>query len=295
MTLKQGAAGQEVIELQRALGVAADGVFGSDTAAAVMEFQRENGLVTDGIAGPQTLTAIRGMNVTTDNSETVYQPVPDLTVHTYFLPRKEYFDGPVSKEYLILHHTAGWHNPYSVIDGWARDDRGPVACEFVLGGRSVRGDDDRHDGELVQCIPEGGYGWHLGKNGSPGMHTHSVGIELCNFSYAVEGKTYTGTPIDREQLVILPEPFRGHRYWHAYSESQINVLRRVILWIADRDSIDIRKGIVSEIRQKGPQAFEYNDDAYHGRTKGMWTHANIRKDKFDLFPQPELIDMLTSL
>jgi len=27
----------------------------------------------------------------------------------------------------------------------------------------------------------------------------------------------------------------------------------------------------------------------------MWTHTNTRKDKFDMFPQQELIDMLLSL
>jgi hypothetical protein len=27
----------------------------------------------------------------------------------------------------------------------------------------------------------------------------------------------------------------------------------------------------------------------------MWTHTNTRKDKFDMFPQQELLDMLISL
>ena len=41
--------------------------------------------------------------------------------------------------------------------------------------------------------------------------------------------------------------------------------------------------------------FEFNEDAYYGRVKGMWTHTNTRKDKFDMFPQEELLDMLISL
>ncbi len=45
----------------------------------------------------------------------------------------------------------------------------------------------------------------------------------------------------------------------------------------------------------GVPAFEFNNDEYNGKIKGMWTHTNIRKDKFDLFPQPNLIDMLLSL
>lgn len=295
MLLKEGSRGQEVIELQQALGIHADGIFGSGTKAAVEDYQRENGLSVDGIVGPQTLAVIREANASTDNSEKVYLPSEGLVVNKYFLPKGEYKEGPTEKDYLFLHHTAGWNNPYATVDGWAKDDRGTIATEFVLGGRSVKGNDDRYDGELVQCLPEGGYGWHLGKNGSQYMHTHSVAIEVCNFSYAVNGKTYVKTPITQEQLVTLPEPFRGHKQWHAYSDKQIETLRLFILWIADRDSIEVRDGLVAEIKKKGAKAFEFNDEAFNGKIKGMWTHSNTRKDKFDLFPQPNLIDMLLNL
>lgn len=295
MLLKEGSRGQEVAELQQALGIDADGVFGAGTRAAVEAYQKENGLVVDGIVGRQTLAAIREANATTDKAEKVYTPYEDLVVNKYFLPKGQYKEGPTQKEYLFLHHTAGWHNPYKTVDDWATDDRGTIATEFVLGGLSVRGNDDRYDGELVQCLPEGGYGWHLGKNGSQHMHTHSVAIEVCNFSYAVDGKTYVNTPIAEEQLVTLPEPFRGRRQWHAYSDKQIETLRLFILWMAERDSIDVRDGLVAEIKQKGAKAFEFNEDAYNGKIKGMWTHTNTRKDKFDLFPQTNLIDMLLSL
>lgn len=295
MLLKEGSRGQEVIELQQALGIRADGIFGSGTKDVVEDYQRENGLSVDGIVGPQTFAVIREANASTDNSEKVYLPSEGLVVNKYFLPKGEYKEGPTKKDYLFLHHTAGWNNPYATVDGWAKDDRGTIATEFVLGGRSVKGNDDRYDGELVQCLPEGGYGWHLGKNGSQYMHTHSVAIEVCNFSYAVNGKTYVETPITQEQLVTLPEPFRGHKQWHAYSDKQIETLRLFILWIADRDSIEVRDGLVAEIKKKGAKAFEFNDEAFNGKIKGMWTHSNTRKDKFDLFPQPNLIDMLLNL
>jgi len=295
MLLKKGSKGREVIELQQALGIEASGQFDAETQRAVTAYQKKHHLMVDGVVGPQTLAAIREGHVTTDHAERVYAPLDGLLVNKYFLPHGEFKAGPTPKEYLFLHHTAGWNNPYSTVDGWAKDDRGTVATEFVLGGRSVKGNDDRYDGELVQCIPEGGYGWHLGKNGSQHMHTHSTAIELCNFSYADNGKTYVGTPIAADQIVTLTEPFRGFSHWHAYSDKQIETLRLFILWIAERDSIDVRNGLVAEIRQKGVQAFEFNPDAYNGKIKGMWTHANIRTDKFDLFPQENLIDMLLSL
>ena len=73
------------------------------------------------------------------------------------------------------------------------------------------------------------------------------------------------------------------------------MLRDWILYVAERDGIDPRRGLVEEIKKHGAKGFEWNEDAYYGRVKGLWTHTNTRKDKVDMFPQPELIDMLLSL
>ena len=159
----------------------------------------------------------------------------------------------------------------------------------------MKGNDESYDGVMVQAFPEGAYGWHLGKNGSQHMHTHSVGIEVCNFGYVKDGKTYAGTRVHESQLVELDKSFRGFKTWHRYSDDQIEALRLWILWIGERDGIDIRAGLPSLIKEKGADAFEFNEDAYYGRIKGVWTHTNTRKDKFDMFPQQELLDMLVSL
>jgi peptidoglycan hydrolase-like protein with peptidoglycan-binding domain len=59
--------------IQRALGIPADGIFGSQTERAVRRFQRSKGLVADGVVGPLTRrslglapfshTAVRGRSV----------------------------------------------------------------------------------------------------------------------------------------------------------------------------------------------------------------------------------------
>ena len=50
--------GTSVTDLQRALGIPADGVFGRGTARAVREFQRRHGLKADGVVGPATWAAL---------------------------------------------------------------------------------------------------------------------------------------------------------------------------------------------------------------------------------------------
>ena len=293
MVLKKGSRGDDVKTLQQFLGLSADGIFGSGTEAAVKKWQKENGLSADGIVGPNTWSSMA--LTSTETSEKIYTTSNGLTIEQYFLPTDEYMSGPTKKEYCFLHHTAGWHKPKPIVDSWGREDRGKVATEFVLGGQSVKGNDTKYDGKMIQCIPERGYGWHLGKNGSRHMHTHSVGIEVCNFGYIKDGKTYAGTTAAESEIVKLKKPFRGYVEWHRYSDKQIEALRLWILHIAERDSIDVRKGLVEEIKAKGADGFEFNENAFYGKIRGMWTHTNTRKDKFDMFPQQELLDMLVSL
>lgn len=307
MILRQGSKSKEVRILQEYLNsngfqIAKTGpgspgketdTFGPATDAAVKRWQTANGLRPDGIVGPVTWNAM-GL-ATTDLVEQRPQPSTGiLNIKRQFLPNGEYFPGPTKKEWVFLHHTAGWENPYNVITAWARDNRGQIATEFVLGGPKITNGDATWDGELVQAFPQGGYGWHLG-TGNNVMHRNSVGIEVCNFGWVKDGKTYVNTVADPTQVVTLAKPFRGYRTWHRYSNRQISVLRDWILFIANRDSIDVRKGLPELIRQRGADAFDFFDPQFVERNKGLWNHTNVRRDKFDMFPQQELIDMLLSL
>ena len=58
--LRMGSRGPAVAELQRRLGIPADGIFGRQTRRAVRAFQAARGLAVDGIAGPVTRGALRG-------------------------------------------------------------------------------------------------------------------------------------------------------------------------------------------------------------------------------------------
>ena len=67
MLIKKGDRGSAVKEVQSALGIAADGIFGPGTEASVKKFQSENGLDSDGIVGPATLKVL-GVSIDTDQS-----------------------------------------------------------------------------------------------------------------------------------------------------------------------------------------------------------------------------------
>src|SRR6185437_7329179 len=58
--LENGSEGRQVRLLQQKLGITADGIFGSQTEAAVRAFQAAHGLEVDGIVGPRTSAALAG-------------------------------------------------------------------------------------------------------------------------------------------------------------------------------------------------------------------------------------------
>ena len=290
-TLRLGSRGESVKTLQFFLKIAADGIFGPGTDRAVKAWQKANGLIVDGVVGPKTWAAMGILN--TDNSENS-EVSKALQIKQHYMPRGTYFPGPVKKQWIFLHHTAGWENPYQVADMWARDNRGNVATEFILGGQSVRNGNAKFDGELVQCFPEGGYGWHTG-TGNSVMHRNSVAIEVCCMGQIVNGKTYVNTPADPSQVVKLAKPFRGFQFWHRYSDAQISTLKQWILFMAEKYNIDPRIGLVEYVRAKGADGFDVLDLARAEKVPGMYSHTNVIRGKVDMFPQQELIDMLLSL
>ena len=58
VTLNLGSQGPSVIQVQRALGLATTGFYGTITERAVRNFQANNGLLVDGTVGPQTRVAL---------------------------------------------------------------------------------------------------------------------------------------------------------------------------------------------------------------------------------------------
>lgn len=315
--LKLGQSGDLVRILQELLNIVPDGEFGNDTRSAVLKFQKEKGLKADGIVGPLTWIAL-------DYNPLELEADTDLTtgaswIQQYPLPEGEYVKEITAKEWIFLHHTAGRHNPKKVIDQWASDQRGRVGTHYVIGGlpswadiSNLNEDDKEWDGKILQAIKDEYWGYHLGAVKSSKMHKGSISIEICSAGFLTEmdGKFYTwyGAEVHPSQVARLHESYKGYKYYHKYSNAQIRATKALLLLLADKHGIDLKSGIQEMLKKSsrpgasqyypvpgGPSAFNYNEDANLGKIKGVLTHGQVRKDKTDIFPQQEMIDMLIRL
>lgn len=297
MYLRFGDKGEEVREVQIALEVEADGIFGRMTQAAVKNFQLKHGLHPDGIVTPEVRVLLLGDEYTSDTSERLLR-LEDLIIDRYWLKGDEYIGDRKDKYYIFLHHTGGGHNPYYVVDGWERDKRGRIATEFVIGGVDLKGGNE-FDGRIIQAFPDRCWAYHLG-NVSSYLQSHSIGIEICNWGGLSEAdgvfRNYLGRKVPENQVTSLKSYFRGFKHFHKYTDDQIESTRRLLIALSDKYEIDITKGLKELLDKHSPEfALEYFTEHAQGKRHGLFSHTHVKKTKHDIYPCPRMIQMIKEL
>lgn len=300
MYYQLGSKHKDVKAIQIALELEPTGFFDVMTQAAVKNFQKKNDLLPSGIVDPETMELLIKPEISTDLSESVVSLGTDLCIEQYLLPEKEYVttEGIISKrDYIFLHHTAGNNDPYQTIRNWATDKRGRIGTHFVIGGES-RGHNADYDGVVVQAIPDDYWAYHLG-NVNHYMHSHSYSIEICNYGWLKkEGNDFFnayGGRMPSDQVIKLNRPFRGYEYYHRYTDNQIYMVSKLVPYLAEEAEIDIKKGLQFWINKLGVEhAFEYFTDAVAGKVRGLLSHTNVRTDKTDIYPHPDIVDVIIS-
>lgn len=120
---KYGSRGQEVRTIQTKLkrwGYYAgnvDGIYGSQTLAAVKKFQRKNGLTVDGIAGKRTLEAMGIFNSSSSSSSSGATSSSDLNLLSrlvYGEARGEPYTGQVAVAAVVLNRVRSSSFPNTV-------------------------------------------------------------------------------------------------------------------------------------------------------------------------------------
>lgn len=101
MTLyKYGSRGEVVKQIQTALHLYPDGIFGRQTEEAVKEFQRKNRLTVDGIVGPATLLKLIPFRIKRSS-----RPINKIIVHCSATPEGKDF---TVEDIRRWHKQQGW-------------------------------------------------------------------------------------------------------------------------------------------------------------------------------------------
>jgi N-acetyl-anhydromuramyl-L-alanine amidase AmpD len=192
------------------------------------------------------------------------------------LPSKEYFAVPTRKDLIVLHFTAGL-SARSAVDTW-RSKPEHVATAYVVDG----------DGTIYEVFDPSFWAYHLGIKGTSVHDKRSVGIEIANVGPLKQSpgnqRALNWWPAEfRRQYCLLDEEekyrkvnYRGIDYFATFSAAQYSAVAKLVQHLCDRLSIPrIVPG-----KDKRPDF----DLPFYSSYKGIATHANFRRDKWDIGP-----------
>jgi N-acetyl-anhydromuramyl-L-alanine amidase AmpD len=212
------------------------------------------------------------------------------------LKETEYFKEEFVKTQIVLHHTAGNSSALNVMNDWNRDTRGRIATCVAISGPGAK---NSYDGEIVQGFSSRFWAYHLGIKGDVFkaykvpyqiLDKISIGIEICNWGQLdkVGDKfyNYVDREVPADQVTELDEPYKGYKFFHKYSDAQIESVKNLITFWRDLYNIPLTYDY--------DQMFKVSTKALKGE-KGLYTHNSYRKDKIDIYPCPRMIEMLKNL
>jgi hypothetical protein len=211
-------------------------------------------------------------------------------------PASQYIAEEHPKKQIYIHHTAGNANPFNVFTGWASNQERIATC-VTVGGKPKTGA-NWIDGEVAQGFSSKLWAYHLGLKESTfdkfnvsyrSLDKNSIGIEICNWGQLTlknnKFYSYVNKIIPSDEVCELETPHRGFKYYHNYTDAQIEAVRDLLLLWKQKYNIPLT--YYQDIWNVTPRALK--GDA------GVFTHNSVRFDKVDVYPHPKLIAMLKSL
>lgn len=191
-------------------------------------------------------------------------------------PKQNYMQTMQLKKQIVLHHTAGG-TAMSAINWWKKrnNGKGTVATAYVI----------ERDGTIYQLFSAFQWAFHLGVIGKPQLDRESIGIELVCWGGLLESEI--GTKVPESEVVEGRFDHRGYKYFHRYTDSQIESIRLLLPILSVAATIPIKYSYEN--------LFTYSPMTALKGKPGLYSHVAFREDKNDCHPQLELTSMLSSL
>ena len=206
------------------------------------------------------------------------------------IPFNDYIKSQHDKSQIILHHTVSGGSAKAVATYWdSRPSR--IATCIIIDKKGIP----------HQLFRSRYWAGHVGgrstmtkefeRFGLPYRNCSktSIGVELVSWGglKMIDNKLYTcyGSEYTEGADVHFDDPFRGYSYFDSYTTEQIATLKELLIYWNKVYDIPL------EYKE---DMWDVNEQALNN-TPGIYSHTSFRRDKSDLFPQKELIEMLKSL
>jgi N-acetyl-anhydromuramyl-L-alanine amidase AmpD len=203
-------------------------------------------------------------------------------INTLSFPEDQYYKEVFDKKIIVLHHTASGKGSDGDYRHWLSNKERVATSQII-----------NHDGTCTQLFNSSFWGHHIGCTHANNrlLNQISIAIEIDSWGGLTwnEGSktfhTYTGAKIDKSKVIEYEKSFRGFRFFERYTPEQIESVRLLLLFWGEKYKIPL----------------DYNEDMWDvsaralNCTHGIWAHTSYRKDKSDIHPQPEMIEMLKGL
>ena len=219
-----------------------------------------------------------------------------MKITQYNFAEEQYIREKHPKKQIYLHHTAGNSDPFGVFRYWATNPERVATC-VVIGG-APRSNGVWDDGEIAQGFSSRYWAYHLGLKESTfhsfdlpyiSLDRISIGVEICNWGQLTyeDGQfyNYVNGIVPESDVCELSEPFKGFKYFHSYTDAQIETVGELLIYWNDRYGIPIDFNL---------DIFDITERALLG-DPGVYTHNSVRRGKVDIYPHPQMVDMLQTL
>jgi hypothetical protein len=207
----------------------------------------------------------------------------------------QYFQEEYPKKQIYLHHTAGNADGEGTFRYWGNNNERVATCVAITGKLPNH---PELDGLIVQGFPSKYWAYHLGIPTAVFVERQipfqrldkiSMGIEICNWGQLTlkDGKfyNYVGREVPKDEVCELPVPYKGYKYFHNYTDKQIQSVKDLLLYWKEKYGIPLTYH--EDIWDVTPRALKGE--------AGVYTHNSVRKDKSDIYPHPKMVEMLKSI
>lgn len=191
------------------------------------------------------------------------------------LKANQYYSVVTKKKKICLHHTAGASASSSI--NWWNEKPDHIAAPYLI----------ERDGTIIEAFNPNYWAYALGVPGGTELEKETIHIEICNYGGLSEmgGKYYIfGNKLNempKEKVQVYKAEHRGYKAFEKYTDAQIKSVVNLIKYLQKEFQIEILD--VEEFWHFG------------AKSKGLYSHTTVRKDKSDIHPQPELIKAIYDL